>query len=356
MAALAAIALVVAWGLGGPGGVTGRAYDEAVAAAEVGDWATAFRGFRQVTAIDPTFRNAAEQVGMAAGHLLGEGAEGLSVEVEVDLLRWLVDQGDLARLAAVLDHSMVDVPAGWGTMGSNDGPPNEQPARTVYLDEFTIDRYEVTNAQYDRYLRHSGEPAPVYWTAGTYPAGHSDHPVLGVSWRQANDYCGWAGKRLPTEAEWERACRGPAGFTYPWGDTWDPTLANTAVYPIPDLDDLWPLLTQGLPAGDASPQPVGSHPDGASPYGVLDLCGNASEWVADWYDPTAYTQLPVENPIGEEPPWNHSVRGSAWLTPHQAEGHLADISRCGFRNASHSYDDPRVGFRCAASESNPADR
>jgi formylglycine-generating enzyme required for sulfatase activity len=327
----------------------GPSYERAAIAAASGDWSSAFMGFHRVAQVNPDFRDVSDRLVVAAENLLNEETADLSIEVEVVLVRWLANRGDHEALRIALDRSMVTVPAGWGTMGSDTWHPNEQPGRSVYLDEYTIDRYEVTNLQYALYVDQTGEPPPVYWSEGTFPNGQSSHPVLGVSWRQASEYCRWAGKRLPTEAEWERACRGPTGLRYPWGDTWDPRLVNVTVSPIADPDDAWLLLARGVPVGGAFPQPVGSHPDAASPYGVLNLCGNAAEWVADWYDPAAYAQLPAENPLGQRPPWNHSIRGSAWLVIHDIEGYVEDVSRCGYRNASHSYDNPRVGFRCAGS-------
>jgi formylglycine-generating enzyme required for sulfatase activity len=94
-------------------------------------------------------------------------------------------------------------------------------------------------------------------------------------------------------------------------------------------------------------EPVGAYPDGASPFGAFDLAGNASEWVADWYNWADYASLPAENPISTGPPWNHVVRGSAWFDRRGQQGLIPDLSRCAKRNSSHSYDDPRIGFRCA---------
>jgi formylglycine-generating enzyme required for sulfatase activity len=96
----------------------------------------------------------------------------------------------------------------------------------AYLDAFAIDRYEVTNIQYGRFLSATGKRAPSYWSDGQYPAGRADYPVVGIGWEDASAYCAWAGKRLPREAEWEKACRGPDGNLYPWGNQWDARLAN----------------------------------------------------------------------------------------------------------------------------------
>jgi iron(II)-dependent oxidoreductase len=346
VASLTAVAMLV---LSERGSSVADDYRRGAAAVDAGDWAAAFGGFSRVVEVDPEYRDAGGQLETAALHLVEESTRILALDVEIELLRWLAEDGDDAGLAAFLDERTVQIPEGWGEMGSNDGYRNEQPVRSVYLDGFAIDRYEVTNVQYRRYLTTTDEPTPPHWDNHDYPPGQADYPVLGVSWQQADGYCRWAGKRLPTEAEWERACRGPEGFTYPWGDAWNDDLTNVEIEPLADRDEAWPLLAAGDPVGSAFPEPVGRRIGGASPSGVLDLCGNAAEWVADWYDPYAYSRLPTENPIGPGPPSNRSIRGSAWLFPHDAPEYLPDISRCAFRNDSHVYDDPRIGFRCADS-------
>lgn len=248
---------------------------------------------------------------------------------------------------AILGASTVAIPAGWGVMGTDGGRPDEQPSRSVYLDGFRLDRYEVTNLQYAGFVEATRERPPRYWRDGSYADGTAAWPVVGVSWKQASAYCAWVGKRLPTEAEWERACRGTEGRIYPWGDEWQPANTNVAVVPLADPDDAWAWLAGTEPA-PATPAPVGEPLGGESPYGVSNLAGNASEWVADWYDSRAYATLADENPVGAGPEWNHSIRGGAWLMRHGDENLMVERSRCAFRNSSHSADDPRVGFRCAA--------
>ncbi len=321
------------------------AFEEAVAAEARGEWVAAFLGFREAVEIDPGRSDAMQRGTAAAVRVATEPAGDLPVDIEASLLRWLTDGGEIALLADLLDRSVVAIPEGWAVMGSSDGPRNEQPARPVYLSAFSIDRYEVTNAQYERFLRAVGGDAPAHWSDGRYPDAQDGSPVLGVSWEQADGYCRWAGKRLPTEAEWERACRGPNGFRYPWGDIWTEGLANMTTHPVQSGDEAWALLAAG--DDEAYPTPVGSYLEGASGYGVMDMCGNAAEWVADFYDPVAYETLPSINPVGEEPPWNHVVRGSAWLVRQEGAGVIPDWARCGRRNASHVDADPRIGFRCA---------
>jgi formylglycine-generating enzyme required for sulfatase activity len=164
-------------------------------------------------------------------------------------------------------EGIVLVPAGPFLMGTDteEGSFNKGdsgPQRTVRLAAYYIDKNEVTNAEYKRYCDATGYPAPPHWSDGNYPAGMAALPVSFVNWWEAQAYALWKGKRLPTEAEWEKAARGIDGRTYPWGETWNPDL----------------LVWQA-----ESPQAVGSIPGGASPYGALDMAGNVFEWVADWY-------------------------------------------------------------------------
>jgi sulfatase modifying factor 1 len=256
---------------------------------------------------------------------------------------------------------MVAVPAGEFLMGSDRDRPDERPQRRVYLDGFEIDRYEVTNAQYRRFLESTGEGPPTRWQDGRYLQGQDDYQIVGVSWYEADGYCRWAGKRLPTEAEWEKACRGTDGRIYPWGIHWDPGRLNVDLtqHISEDTGDevfpwqgAWDLL-QASPGSGVRPrlQPVGSYPGGASPYGILDTAGNASEWVADWYNWTGHRKLPDRNPLVTGPPWNRCVRGSAWYDPAGARGWAQTMSRCSARNSSHEMRDPRTGFRCARSAS-----
>ncbi|HTP07315.1 MAG TPA: SUMF1/EgtB/PvdO family nonheme iron enzyme, partial [Anaerolineae bacterium] len=180
---------------------------------------------------------------------------------------------------------MVLVPAGEFTMGS-DLLPNERPIHTVQLNAFWIDQSEVTNESYAKCVAAQQCPPPVEGYSTQHPDGYfanskySNFPAANVNWSEADRYCQWAGKRLPTEAEWEKAARGTDARKFPWGNTFDPARANSAL----NLD----LITTA----------VDSHPNGASPYGAVDMAGNVWEWVADWYDETYYTRSPQANPTG----------------------------------------------------------
>ncbi len=156
-------------------------------------------------------------------------------------------------------NEMITIPAGEFTMGGSSN--GAKPPHQVTLPDYQIDKYEVTMGQYNDFVAETGHAAP--W--GTYSQEMANLPVTNVSWDDARAYCEWAGKRLPTEAEWEKAARGTDGRVYPWGDTWQDDLANTKE------------------TNTGSAKNVGSYPQGASPYGVEDMAGNVWEWTADWY-------------------------------------------------------------------------
>ncbi len=164
--------------------------------------------------------------------------------------------------------SMIEIPAGVFIMGTDykRADAQDQPAHKVELPAYRIDKYPVTNAQYARFVAATGNPPPMNWEGGRIPKGLEMHPVTMVSWFDALNYANWAGKRLPSEAEWERAARGTDGRRWPWGNTMDPSKLNT-YYQV------------------GSTTRVGSYPEGASPEGILDLAGNVSEWVADDFLP-----------------------------------------------------------------------
>jgi formylglycine-generating enzyme required for sulfatase activity len=195
------------------------------------------------------------------------------------------------------DRSMTVVPAGEFVMGSVTGDPDEQPVRRVYLDAFFMDRYQVSVGQYAKFLEATSQAAPPDWSIMN-KSRHQNRPVVNVDWADANAYCTWAGKRLPTEAEWEKAARGTDGRTYPWGNEL-PTgfRANSKKE---KWSNHWVLM------------PVGMYEKGKSPYGLYDMAGNVWEWVSDWYAPDYYASSPSQNPTG--PPTGESkvIRGGSW--------------------------------------------
>lgn len=208
---------------------------------------------------------------------------------EIEFIRQLAVKDD-PILAEVLEADAVYIASGEFIMGSDTARTDERPQKLVYLDAFEIDRFEVTNLQYWLFLQVTERKVPAYWSEDKYPPGQADWPVVGVSWEDANAYCQWAGKRLPSEAEWEKACRGVDGRIYPWGDQWDLERANIFISEQPSGSVIpWETVWQYLSAPITGPgkpelQSVGSYGSGASPYGVMDLVGNASEWVTDWYN------------------------------------------------------------------------
>jgi formylglycine-generating enzyme required for sulfatase activity len=191
---------------------------------------------------------------------------------------------------------MVLIPAGPFIMGSDSDDPDEAPQQEVDLPAFEIDLFEVTNAQFAAFVEATGyqtdaeEGGEAGWR-GFYTEGKDNHPVVKVSWNDAVAYCEWVGKRLPTEAEWEKVARGTDGRIYPWGDEWDPARLNS------------------YQSGYRGTTPVGSFADGVSPYGVFDMAGNVWEWTSDWYLP--YSGSNYQDPyFGEE---NKVNRGGGWF-------------------------------------------
>ncbi len=254
-----------------------------------------------------------------------------------------------AWLRAVDGVEMMLVPAGEFLMGSTDADAkagsDENPQHPVHLDAFWIDRTEVTNARFVQLLNklggHTGacggkncvetqaedRYSHILEQDGRYSveSDFEEHPATQVSWYGAQAYCTWAGARLPTEAEWEKAARGVDGRIFPWGNE------------APDCDK--------AQYGDCggSTVPAGTRQAGASPYGVLDMAGNVWEWVSDWYDPAYYDASPDRNPQGPDSGVRRVFRGGSW-------GYLPAFLRAADRARNRpAYAGFNVGFRCAAS-------
>lgn len=218
---------------------------------------------------------------------------------------------------------MVLVAGGNFIMGSLDGEPDEAPPRTLSLPDFYIDRHEVTHEQYARFLTATRRKAPIDWAGGQMPPKLARHPVVNVTWDDAAAYAKWAGKRLPTEAEWEKAARGADGRTHPWGN-------SSAGRKSASGSD-----------GRERLHPVGSFPDDTAPCGAMDMVGNAWEWTADWY--AAYPgNEGIEIEYGKK---YRVIRGGGAIDYY---GAIAS-KRCADRARSvpyAAYDG--LGFRCAA--------
>lgn len=258
---------------------------------------------------------------------------------------------------------MVYVPEGEFLMGSEDGYSNEKPEHLVYLDAFWIYQHPVTNVQFAAFIDSTGHETTAEemgwsyvfedrgwvkrdgadWGApegpGSSLAGREDHPVVHVSWFDASVYCAWAGGRLLSEAEWEKAARGTDGRKHPWRES--PVISYKVNYCDVNCPSSYP--DTNWDDGFEKTSPVGSYPLGASPYGALDMVGNVWEWVADWFGEDYYSRSPYENPAGPDNGAYRVMRGSSWLTE-------VRYLRVSIRNG----DDPGlssgdIGFRCLRS-------
>jgi serine/threonine protein kinase len=241
----------------------------------------------------------------------------------------------LANIVAYLTDGMsgVYVPAGEFLMGASasddEADEAEKPQHPVYLDLFIIDSYEITNEMYRKCVSAGGCKAPTLTSSPTRSnyftdSQYKDYPVLYVDWGMAAAYCSWVGRRLPTEAEWEKAARGPHWQTYPWGEVLDCNYAN-----------------YGGCVGDTTE--TRSYPQGKSMYGVYDMAGNVWEWTADWYDQGFYLDTPFKNPAGPGPGTERVLRGGS----NKTGGRLVRTTyRRGFDPFADMDD---TGFRCADS-------
>ena len=260
------------------------------------------------------------------------------------------------------------VPAGAFTMGSNAGDKDEQPLHEVTLTAFWIDQTEVTNAMFKKFVDETGYrsdaekvgagyvfdsltnswPATdgANWQQPRGPGGNlnglADHPVVQVTWNDARAYCEWAGRRLPTEAEWEKAARGILTGTgevrtYPWGN--QAVAGNLLNFADRNLNVGW--ADKNVNDGYQYTAPVGHYPDGASPSGALDMAGNVWEWVADWYSETYYANSPNRDPAGPTTGNVHVIRGGGW---NDGAANVRAADRYGLKSDGLGENG---GFRCA---------
>jgi iron(II)-dependent oxidoreductase len=238
---------------------------------------------------------------------------------------------------------------------------DDQPSRPVYVDAFYMDKYEVTDNDYAEFVKATNRPAPWHWKGGKVNPGQEKWPVYNVSWDDAAAYCSWTGKRLPTEAEWERAARGGLDRNlYPWGNVIEPEDPNAAPDPTPDPT----AAAAAAPAGGAygatsakktikmarygypnGPTDVGTFPPNG--YGLYDVTGNVWEWVQDWYDQGYYATGPRKNPRGPEAGKYRVIRGGGWGQGEEGGGQRSLLG-VHYRNYGPPDQSSNVlGFRCA---------
>jgi serine/threonine protein kinase, bacterial len=231
--------------------------------------------------------------------------------------------GETPSPVALVTATMVEIPGGSFTMGNDSDGPDPKPAHMVDVPTFQIDKFEVTNSDFKAFVDATGYETDAEKTGdkpwGAYAANKDNHPVVKVSWNDATAFCKWAGERLPTEAEWEKAARGTDGRTYPWGNDWDPKKVN------------------GKDSGIRGTTAVGSYPQGASPFGVDDMGGNVWEWTsstADHYPGnTAPSKLYGSNV--------YIIRGGGWF---DVKDQIASYYR---NSAVPTTANDDLGFRCA---------
>ena len=262
---------------------------------------------------------------------------------------------------------LVFVSEGNFQMGSNDGTDFEKPKHTVWLDDFWIDQTEVTNTQFEEFVKEcnyetdaelanwsyvfnmpSGKWPKVVGVNWRHPQGPTsnlnrlgNYPVTYMSWNDASAYCKWAGRRLPSEAEWEKAARGTDNRLYPWGNQ----KPGNILLNFADKNITVGWADKISDDGYSFTSPVGHYPEGASPYGALDMAGNVWEWDNDWFDPNYYLSQNIwRNPTGPSTRSGRVLRGGSWYDS-------GTVSRSSFRLGYYPMDwFAYYGFRCAVSQ------
>ena len=286
-------------------------------------------------------------VGVVIAGVIRISGSAHALDVSDVVREWTPEGKKLAIERAKLPahDEMVKIPAGSFLMGSDkkldrNAYQAELPQRNLHLDDYEIDKFEVTTVQYLKYVLAKDLPPLIDWQydGGNFQEAMASHPVMHVSWADADAYCKWAGKRLPTEAEWEKAARGVDGRIYPWGN--QPAGLSRANFgrtglsgPVRDRPErllLYPPIIS-----------VNKYDNAVGPYGTFQMAGNVAEWVADWYDKEYYKTAPDRNPKGPEKGTQKSFRGGGWID-----------STPTVRGAQRNGTEPNtkmnwMGFRCA---------
>jgi formylglycine-generating enzyme required for sulfatase activity len=233
-------------------------------------------------------------------------------------------------------REMVQIPEGPFTMGSRDGDPDEAPEHPVYVGTFYLDKKEVTQGEYERFVKMTkrGKPFVPVFEDDISKIQKPTLAAMGMSWADAVAYCKWAGKRLPTEAEWEKAARGEGKRRYPWGEDYVSGRAN-----VDGDEDGFTYLA-----------PPGSFEAGRSPYGLYDMTGNVAEWVADTYDEQYYSKAPYRDPTGPEEGQHKVIRGGSWRETAQSARLTKRFQAKMWRT------DSTIGIRCAKDTDEPKTR
>ena len=289
------------------------------------------------------------------GSIIGASLSVWALDVADVTREWTPEGKKIAAERARLPahDEMVSIPAGTFIMGSDkkvdrNAYPAEFPQRHVYLDAYEIDKFEVTTVQFLKFVLATNRAPLIDWQydGGNFQETMASHPVMHVSWYDAEAYCKWAGKRLPTSAEWEKAARGEDGRIYPWGN--EPAGLSRANFgrtglsgPVRDRPErllLYPPIIS-----------VDKYENAVSPYGVFQMAGNVAEWTADWYDPNYYKKAPDRNPKGPETGTQKAFRGGGWID-----------STPSVRPAQRNGTEPTtkmnwLGFRCARDAKDPGE-
>jgi len=270
-------------------------------------------------------------------HLISEP----DLQPEIEERSPSVTEDEKSSIVSSIDGAeMLKVAAGDFLMGSDDGESDEKPLHKVTLEDYYIYKYAVTNSMYcnflnairidesvvDKWLEIEDDHCHIYVDNGVYRVNdeYGDYPVVCVSWYGADAYSRWAGKKLPTEAEWEKSARGTDGRLYPWGSEWD---ENKCAH----------CYSSGKVL------PVGSYPHGISPCGLMDMSGNVWEWCSDWYDKDYYTNRPDESPFGPASGEEKVIRGGSWKNDSRS---CRCANRQKYTPENRNYS---LGFRCVKS-------